>query len=516
MKITLLLVCFVASFLVASAQQPKMICKLNNGTEKQYNIADIENLSFMKSSDPLYLTVFYNATSRKFTTTQIDSITLHNSILTIFSKPTGFMCTLAEVDSVVTQKIIQSQEPSIEWQKCYGGTDNDYATSIQQTSDGGYIVAGQSNSKDGDVTVNHVGGSYWIVKLTSVGTIEWQKSLGGSHGDAATSIQQTNDGGYIVAGYSHSNDGDVTGNHGGSDYWIVKLTSVGTIEWQKSLGGTGTDRATSIQQTSDGGYIVAGDSDSNNGDITGNHGYTDYWIVKLTSDGFVQWQKSFGGSSYDKATSIQQTSEGGYIVAGWSNSNDGDLTGNHSYSPVPDYWIIKFTSGGTIEWQKSLGGGSEDRATSIQQTNDGGYIVAGWSISNTGDVIGNHGDQDFLIVKLNSNGAIQLQQRFGGIGDDSPSSIQQTSDGGYIISGGAISNNHTVTGNSVNYWIVKLTNGSILWQETLGGSGADFAASIQQTSDNSYIIAGSSSSKDGDVTGNHGGYDYWIVKLKAP
>ncbi len=160
-------------------------------------------------------------------------------------------------------------------------------------------------------------------------------------------MHQTIDGGYIVAGYSNSNDGDVTGNHGNYDYWIVKIDTTGNIQWQKSLGGTGYDYAYSMQQTSDGGYVVAGQSDSNDGDITGNHGgSTDYWIVKLDNTGNIQWQKSVGGTSTDLGRSIQQTSDGGYIVAGHSGSNNGDVTGNHGNF---DFGIVKLSTNVGIE-----------------------------------------------------------------------------------------------------------------------------------------------------------------------
>ncbi|MCL2009110.1 MAG: flagellin, partial [Synergistaceae bacterium] len=189
-----------------------------------------------------------------------------------------------------------SAEPYIEWQRSLGGSGYEGASSIQQTADGGYIVAGSSNSTDGDVSGNHGGYDYWIVELDANGDIEWEKSLGGSGLDSASSIQQTADGGYIVAGFSYSTDNDVSGNHGVRDYWIVKLTVNGDIEWEKSLGGTNYDQAFSIQQTADGGYIVAGYSDSNNVDVSGNHGGSDYWIVKLTANGVIEWQRSLGGS----------------------------------------------------------------------------------------------------------------------------------------------------------------------------------------------------------------------------
>jgi len=346
-------------------------------------------------------------------------------------------------------------------------------------------------------------------------SIEWQKSLGGSEFDAAYSIQQTTDGGYIVAGESYSTNGDVTGNHGDYDYWVVKLSTTGVIEWQKSLGGSGEDRGYSIQQTTDGGYIVAGQSASTNGDVTGNHGGNDYWVVKLSSTGSIIWQKSLGGTGSDVGRSIQQTTDGGYIVAGTSNSIDGDVTGNHGDF---DYWVVKLSSTGAIIWQKTLGGTGSDNAYSIRQTTDGGYVVAGTSNSNDGDVTGNHGDFDYWIVKLSSTGSIIWQKSLGGSGIDWATSSQQTTDGGYIVIGGSNSIDGDITASlGINdYWVVKLSStGSITWQKSLGGSRNDVGWSIQQRTDGGFIIAGTSDSNDGDVTGNNGNSDYWVIKLSA-
>jgi hypothetical protein len=293
----------------------------------------------------------------------------------------------------------------LQWQKSYGGSGWDRANSIQETTDGGYIVAGWSSSNDGDVSGNiYFSDNYWIVKLDVNGIIQWQRTFGGdSGGGGTTSIQQTSDGGYIVAGFYTDNGGDVTGNHGQFDYWIVKIDAFGILQWQKSLGGSVEDYANSIQQTSDGGYIVAGQSNSNDGDVTGNHGEPDYWIVKLDPNGIIQWQKSLGGSSWDQASAIQQTTDGGYLVTGSSSSNDGDVTGNHGDG---DLWVVKLDLNGNIEWQKSYGGSGGEGAHSIQETSDGGYIVAGYSNSNDGDVSGNHGDGDLWVVKLNSTSSI--------------------------------------------------------------------------------------------------------------
>jgi gliding motility-associated-like protein len=404
--------------------------------------------------------------------------------------------------------------PCIEWQKALGGTGFEVANAIQQTTDGGYIVAGYTSSNDGDVTSNHGAGDAWVAKLNGTGAIQWQKTLGGSNYDEATTIQQTTDGGYIVAGYTVSSDGDVIGYHGLKDAWVVKLNGTGGIQWQKTLGGMAQDEANAIQQTTDGGYIVAIFTDSNDGDVIGNHGAGDAWVVKLSGTGGIQWQKTLGGTNTDAAKAIQQTTDGGYIVAGGTRSNDGDVIGFHGSE---DAWVVKLNDTGGIQWQKTLGGTGTDWATAIQQTTDGGFIVAGYTDSSDGDVIGNHGSTDPWVVKLNGTGGIQWQKTLGGTGDERANAIQQTTDGGYIVAGYTSSNDGDVIGNHgvSDAWVVKLNGtGAIQWQKTLGGTSSEGATAIQQTTDGGYIVAGATNSNDGDVSVNHGSGDAWIVKLK--
>lgn len=406
-----------------------------------------------------------------------------------------------------------AQAPYIEWQKSLGGTGEERAESIQQTSDGGYIVAGSSKSNDGDVSGNHGDFDYWVVKLNNSGNIQWQKSLGGSESDRATSVQQTSDGGFIVTGYTYSNNGDVSNNHGASDIWVVKLDNSGNLQWEKSYGTGLNDSGTSVKETSDGGYIVTGTSwiNSNLSD--------DYKVLKLDSSGNVQWQKNYGGSKSDWGQSIIQTSDEGYIIVGGSYSNNGDVTGHHGSTEYLDCWIVKLDTTGNIQWQKSLGGSLNDIGYSIQQTTDGGYIVSATSWSNDGDVSGHHGNtqtSDYWIVKLDTTGNIQWEKSLGGSGSERTESIQQTLDGGFIIAGYSDSVDGDVSGDddSYKYWIVKLDKfGNIHWEKSFGGTDTDIPLSIQQTSNNGYIVAGTSRSNDGDVTGNHGDFDYWIVKL---
>ncbi|MFA6524268.1 MAG: T9SS type A sorting domain-containing protein [Candidatus Paceibacterota bacterium] len=401
---------------------------------------------------------------------------------------------------------------NIKWQKSFGGILNDCAQSIQKTIDGGFIVVGYTNSNDSDVIGNHGTYDFLVIKLDSLGNILWQKCFGGMYGDVGYSIQQTTDGGYVVAGVTSSNDGDMIGNHGGSDCLIIKLDALGDIQWQKCIGGSGNEEAYFIQKTFDGGYIFSGFSSSNDGEIVGNHGGYDYLIVKLNYAGNIQWQKSLGGSGDDVAYCIKQTTDSGYVVAGYSQSNNGDVTGNIGSC---DYWIVKLNSTGSIVWEKNFGGINTEFALSIEQTSDEGFIISGMSNSNDGDVIGNHGGTDCLLLKLNSGGDIQWEKSLGGTGADYLYNIRKTLDKGYIAVG--YSNSDSCNGNSNgDLWIVKMDSlGNILWQKCFGGSDVDIGYCIEQIDSNSYIFSGMSGSSDVDLTNNHGNTDFWVVKLSS-
>ncbi len=420
---------------------------------------------------------------------------------------------------------IAQNPPSIQWQKCYGGNGNDEVHSIQQTSDGGFIMAGFSSSSNGNVTANYGNTDFLVIKTDSTGTIQWSKSLGGSSYDQAYSIQQTKDEGYIVTGYSYSDDVDITNHHGFSgalpDLWVVKLNSSGDKVWQNSLGGsTGTDFANCVRQTLDGGYIIAGYTYSNNGDVTGYRGNGDWWVVKLSNLGIIEWQKALGSYSTDIAYSILQTDDGGYITAGFCGAKTADVIENHG---AKDIWVVKLNGLGILEWQKSYGGSGQDEARSIQQTKDGGFVITGLSSSNDYDASGNHGAADFWILKINSIGDLQWQKSYGGGNFDQAHSVQQTSDGGYIVAGETSSNNLNVTGNhdfNTNYtdcWIIKLNNeGNLLWQKAMGGTYIDKFYSIIQTKEGTYLAAGFTTSNDGDVINSHiNSEDFWLVKLAS-
>lgn len=379
---------------------------------------------------------------------------------------------------------------------------------------------------------------FWVVKLDKFGALQWQRCLGGSDYECARSVQQTTDGGYIVAGYTRSVDGDVSGNHGNSEAWVVKLKQDGGVEWTKCIGGSADDFAYGIRQTTDGGYVVVGYTGSTDGDacfggVCGSHGHLDGWVVKLKPNGDIDWQKCLGGAKQDEAYDIQQTKDGGFVVAGLTKSNEGDVSGWHAgydeYTfPLSDIWVVKLDKFGTIQWQKCLGGSKDDMASGIQQASDGGYVIAGRTWSKDGDVSGWHvgkdvfGDaSDMWVVKLDEKGNSPVWQKcLGGSGSegywrDEPTGVQQTLDGGYVVAGYTESNDGDVSGNHGNRdaWIVKLSSGGALeGQKCLGGNGRDMASSIQQTTDAGYVVSGFTDSNDGDVSGNHA-EDAWVVKM---
>jgi hypothetical protein len=422
-----------------------------------------------------------------------------------------------------------SQAPEIEWDNTIGGSNNEYLYSIQQTSDGGYILGGYSDSNiSGDKTENSQGFSdYWVVKLDAAGKIQWQNTIGGIGNDYLYSIKQTSDGGYILGGYSDSYiSGDKTEyTQSTSDYWVVKLDTAGNIQWQNTIGGGGNDYLYSIQQTSDGGYILGGYSESViSGDKTENRqGNGDYWVLKLDTAGNIQWQKTIGGNNYDYLYSIQQTSDGGYILGGYSNSNiSGDNTANLEGFEFYDYLAAKLDAAGNIEWQKTIGGKGNDFLRSIRQTSDGGYILGGYSNSGiSGDKTEkSQGLNDYWVLKLNAAGSIQWQKTIGGKGDEYLYSIQETKDGGYILGGysnSVLSGDKTEKSIGLNdWWVVKLeTTGKIQWQKAIGGRGDEYLYSIQQTSDGGYILGGYSNSGISRHKTKYGELiDYWVVKLR--
>ena len=243
--------------------------------------------------------------------------------------------------------------PKAEWSKTFGGSSTDYGSSVKQTSDGGYIIAGATES------FGVANMDVWLIKTNSTGHEEWNVTFNSSGRDYGHSVEQTSDDGYIIAGYTGPRAGEF-------DVWLIKTDSSGNKLWDKTFGGAGDNRGHSVEQTSDGGYIITGRTGSD------GLGKADVWLIKTDSNGNEQWNKTFGGSYDDAAWSVQQTLDGGYVIAGFTISyGAGDN----------DVWLIKTDSSGNMAWNKTFGGAEDDIGLSVQQTSDGGYIIAGFTRS---------------------------------------------------------------------------------------------------------------------------------------
>ena len=365
------------------------------------------------------------------------------------------------------------ERPPYSFTATFGGPQDDWGASVRQMSDGGYIVAGMTESYGAGSN------DVWLIRTDASGNKFWDKTFGGTNWDDVSSVQQTRDGGYVFTGSTSSYGA------GGSDVWLVKTDSTGNKEWNKTYGGADGDGGTSVQQTLDGGYVITGWTAS-----SGAGGY-DIWLIKTDASGEKVWDRAFGGTGDEGGTSVQQTPDGGYIVAGSTVSFG---------SGEDDAWLIRVNDSGNEVWNRTYGGRDGDGASSVMQTSDGGYVITGWTgaLSESGS--------DIWLIKTDSSGSKVWDKTFGGAGDDAGNSVLQASDGGYIIVG--VTQSHGAGKKDV--WLIRTdSTGSKIWDKTFGGRGNDGGRSVQLTSDGGYVIAGSTKSF------GVGGDDVWLLKTDA-
>jgi len=389
-------------------------------------------------------------------------------------------------------------QPTIEWSFLDGYTHEDVGYAIDVSSDNGYTIAGTRGFFDGTK-------GFWALNLNEDGSISWDKRFSPIFSfDEAFAIDRTSDGGYIVAGVADTYN-EPFPNFVLRDAKIIKLNYQGAVHWTMQYGSEDEiEVARSIEETSDGGFIVGGYSFSEESSMYKT------WLLKLNSDGNVLWEKNYGGSSWEECRSIAVTSDGGYILAGFSRPDDG-------YGRQ-DYWVLKLDSEGNIEWEQNYGGSRDDFAHKIKQTSDGGYIVAGYSRSSDFDVSKNNGEEDIWILKLDSSGDIEWEKSYGGTSEDKAYSVIESKFGGFIVGGASNSNDIDVSNNygKRDSWILKLsTVGNLEWEMNLGGSEDDVTYDLKETHDGKIIITGYAISNDGDLINNqnNGWRDLWVCKL---
>lgn len=444
------------------------------------------------------------------------------------------------------------------WEKSYGGKHSEYLFDAQPTADYGFILAGSSlSNKTGNKTDdNHGDLDYFIWKMDEKGELDWQKSFGGSGFDLLQSIKNTRDGGFILAGSSSSavSFQKKDSCRGNTDFWIIKLDAKGNEQWQRTIGGIGQDELLCAFQTRDGGYILGGSSSSNfltpKGGIEkqsekekvldvkldlyakseNSRGNMDYWIVKLDKVGVVEWQKTYGGEYADLLRSIEQTKDGGYVLGGYSNSSiSGDRT--EALNGIGDFWVLKVSSNGTIEWQRAYGGLGDNQLYVIHQTEDSGFIAGGNSNSITplttkGGMVSS--GIDYWVLQLDEMGNVLWSQTYDFGKVDILTSLVENKDHTFLIGGYAKSESARNASNlkglkiksdkdGINDYIaLKISStGEQLWSTTVGSSGEDILRKLIETRDGGYLLAGTSdgnASKDKNVS--FGSNDFWVVKLK--
>ena len=416
-------------------------------------------------------------------------------------------------DNEITETI------SLDTISTFGGSINEQGSSVIALNDGSYVITGFTQSIDGDIETfkTEVQFDFWLLKFDEDDTLLWQKTYGGSDDEKAYKIIHTSDNGFAIIGDSKSTDGDVNNNEGFEDIWVLKLDVDGNIQWQNTIGFSGSDQGLSIVQTTDGGYFIGGilDVTASNGlgsDVAARHAGGDYWGIKLDASGNLEWRNFFGGSNTDTCNDVIETTDG-YLLVGSSDTIDIDVTNNKgSY----DFWIVKIDFQGNLLWQKNFGGSEIDEARAITNTVDGNFIIVGDTRSSDQDISINNGGADCWIIKINSRGELLWEKTFGGSSFDVARSIKKTSDNGFIISGSSRSLDNGFTNQGQNdAWLLKISSeGNQEWQQIIGGSNIDFLYDAIQLNDQSYIAVGESSSNNGDIETNKGFSDLLIIKLK--
>jgi hypothetical protein len=334
------------------------------------------------------------------------------------------------------------------WSQTYEGTGFDAVSSIVEASDGGYALSGFVASLGAGLS------DFWLIKTDAFGNVEWNQTYGGPEDDIAYNLVKSPDGGYALAGWTESFGA------GGHDFWLVKVDELGNMEWSHTYGGTENEVAESLIMTDDEGYLLVGTKEG------------DCWVVKTDADGNIMWNHIYGGTENDGANSVAKTSDGGYIIVGSTDSFGAGAS---------DAWLIKIDAFGVEEWNNTYGGPENDRAESVVVTSEGDYVIAG-STRSFGA-----GASDAWLIKTDENGVKEWNQTYGGVNTEGAGDLFRTSDGGYVMAG----ETRSYGAGDMDWWLVRTDgSGNLLWNQTYGGAELDFVQAAIATSDGKYVIAG--------------------------
>ncbi len=338
--------------------------------------------------------------------------------------------------------------------RVYGGTSDEWAVKVLK-SDQGYFILGTTSSNDLNVRGNHGEYDVWAVRINDEGEILRARCLGGSANEFANDAIATSDGGYLITATTYSNDGDVNYNHGNADVWVVKVNDNAEIEWQKSLGGAGAEMDAKVLETEDGNFIIASSGNSTDGSLHLQHGGSDIWVVELSSTGNILRQQCYGGTGNEFAGAIAMQAGNILGLTATTSSNDGDVSGQHGGA---DVWFLQLNEKGKIISEHCFGGTDSDQARDIKSIEGGGWLLAAATYSQDGDVSGNHGRYDAWLIELNTVGNLVWQQCYGGTKDDLPNALLLTQDKHWAICGYSHSKSDDLTKNygESDVWVFQL------------------------------------------------------------
>lgn len=397
------------------------------------------------------------------------------------------------------------------WEKEIGGGEDDWGYGICFSHDNQYVFTGVTASYDEEVPDSLGGTDVWFGKMSTDSTMIWSHTFGGTLNDRGNDVQLTPDNGFLLTGFTESNDIDISGNHGNKDLFVFKTDLGGHLEWSKVFGGTSDEIGNSVFPLDNGNHIIAGSTFSVDGDVSNNLGSSDYWILMLDADGNLLWEKTYGGSGEDRAKKIIQTQDGNFVILGTVFSNDGDVTNNHG---GVDFWLIKIDEQGNLLWEKTFGGSSADQGTDVIEMTNGDLVITGETLSNNGDIEGNHGFTDAWIARLDNQGNIIWKNALGGTMVDYFLAIQEMDDGDIIATGNTFSDNGDVSVNlgESDIWLVKISqNGNLLWEKSLGYDLNEIGNAVLSTGNDIIVWGGIQVDHL-----RHGNSDAYITKYTAP
>jgi hypothetical protein len=433
---------------------------------------------------------------------------------------------------LITQECVFAQEYVVNWQKSYGGERNEVAYAGVETSDGGFILVGSTNSKNSfDVKdskgFDGTGGNdFWISKVSNTGAIVWAKTFGGSKDDVATSIVKTLNNEYLILGTSQSTDGDAIFNGVNGGLILIRLKENGDFVSKRLFAGGNSNSGVSFQQVnsfskptikilSDGQFIVGATRSIG---VNPFSGY-DFYVAKLSTFGDTLWEKTFGGGLEDYMNDIIQTSDGGYLMVGGTLSLERDITG--AGQGFLDFLVIKIDGTGRQLWEKGFGGNNYDVAFSaLENSSKTGFYIAGESSSINGQIGNSLGEKDGIILRIDKNGILQNKNHFGGIENDGFYSLIRGTDGVLYASGTSQSTIGTTKpkGTLTDVWLMALKEETFvpIFHKLFGGADIDLARQVIYSSKNGLFLAASSRSADGDASVNRGQSDFWALNLSLP